>query len=213
MFQRYKNAKEFFSAPPCLNTYFRSGKISVNHDAGTYDIYSLTTLNNLLTKKIINQETPTLRFLIDVQGVAWFAEETLPGIKAPKHYQMTGKNINEAFCITAGNIKFKNKKYCTLKNISHRSGDFHPSFHSLRLFLAFLILHESSLPFKLPLILTIKEFNQQGDLVFKHRWRKSKMRKWVYSFSEQTAYKKLLEQQPMSVKKVTYGALNYTPQA
>lgn len=209
MFRRYNKAKEFFSAPPCLNTYFRSGKISVKHDDGVYEIHSLTTLNQLLAKKKANKEIPTLRFLVDVQGYVWFAEETLPGIKAPKHYQMTGKSITEAFCITAGNIKFRNTSYQTLKNISHRSGDFHPSFYSLRMFLAILVAHEQNLPFKLPFILTIKEFNQQGDLIFKHRWRKSQIRKWLNNFSEQPSYKKILEQQQISVKKVTYEALNY----
>lgn len=209
MIGRSKLDKEFFSAPLYPAHIFSAGKIQVQHDAGTYCIESLSTLEKLLAEKRSKKEIPILRFLVDSSGVAWFARETHLGIDAPKHFQMTGESLEKARCLTAGNIRFKNSACRVLKKINHRSGDFHPTFQSLRLFLAILILNEKTLPFKLPRVLKVKEINSNGDEAGKYKWSVAQLRKWINSFSDNKELIHMLTRQDADTKIVSYGKRIY----
>lgn len=202
-FFRSKVDVDFFSAPPNLNFLFYL-KNAVHHEECTFFIESLVTLKRLLAEKRLRKEDPVLRFLVDDKGLAWFARETRPGVKAPKHFQMTGASQDNASCATAGNIKFTSRKCSVLKNLNHRSGDFQPSFHSLRLFIAILVLNEELLPFKLPKKLVVKELDGNGDMIYKHRWPLVHVKEWVQSFSHDLELIHSLKQHDAARKKVHY---------
>ncbi|ARB92339.1 hypothetical protein A6J40_09205 [Legionella longbeachae] len=195
--------QDFFSAAPdFIYIYHLINK--VHHKECTHLIESLSTLEKLLTEKRLRKEEPILRFLVDTNGIAWFARENQPDISAPKHFQMTGESQNQARCLTAGNIKFTNPKCRVLKSINHRSGDFQPSFYSLRIFLAIRILNEAILPFKLPRILVVKELNAQGEVACKHRWLVAKIKEWVSTFNHNEELTHRLKNQCVETKQVHY---------
>ncbi|MDR3502640.1 MAG: hypothetical protein P4L79_08665 [Legionella sp.] len=195
--------KEFFSCPPDSGTIFSAGKMTVNCEANSFSIKSLLTLKELLAKK----EETVFRFLVDTEGKLWFAFETRPHNNAPKHFQMTGAPLDAASCLTAGNIKFSNKTGVVLKNISHRSGDFRPSFLSLRWVLAILLINEKLLPFKLPRFIVIKEL--KNEKVYKHIWRLKKIKKWVDGFGHNEALINQLCQDNLHSKTVYYEATRH----
>ncbi|WP_115330067.1 hypothetical protein [Legionella busanensis] len=205
--KRVRLAQEFFSSPPDPKNIFYAGKIAVNRKADSFSIKSLSTLKELL----VEEKDDVFRFLVDITGKLWFAYETRPYNSAPKHFQMTGDPLETACCLTAGNIKFKNKKGAVLKNISHRSGDFYPSFLSLRWLLAILIINEESLPFKLSKIIVIKEL--KNEKIYKHIWRIKRVRKWVDSFRHNETLINQLRQPKLSSKIVRYEAINYCTEA
>ncbi|WP_242604475.1 hypothetical protein [Legionella gresilensis] len=205
--RRARLAQTFFSSPPDPETIFYAGKIAVNREADSFSIKSLSTLKELLAQ----EEDDVFRFLVDRTGKLWFSYETRPYNRAPKHFQMTGDPLEIACCLTAGNIKFKNKKGAILKNISHRSGDFYPSFLSLRWLLAILVVNEESLPFKLPKFIVIKEL--KSEKIYKHIWRIKKVRKWVDSFRHNETLINQLRQPKLSSKIVRYDAINYCNKA
>lgn len=63
-------------------------------------------------------------------GELVFAAEGAPRQHIPAHYQMADKNPREALCVSAGNAFFdENNK---LVAIDHKSGDFRPTFDSLK---------------------------------------------------------------------------------
>ena len=192
--------KEFFSSPPDPSTIFYAGKTAVNCEVNSHSIKSLFTLNELLEQEKDN----IFRFLVDITGKLWFAYETRPSNKAPKHFQMTGDPLESACCFTAGNIKFKNKKGAVLKNINHRSGDFYPSALSLRWLMAILLVNEELLPFKLPRFIVIKEL--KNEKTYKHIWHLKKIKKWVNSFRHNETLINQLCQQNISSKIVHYEA-------
>ncbi|PWY54191.1 hypothetical protein DGG96_18345 [Legionella qingyii] len=190
--------KEFFSSPPDPANIFYAGKTAVNCEANSFSIKSLSTLKQLLAQ----EEETIFRFLVDMEGKLWFAFETRPHNIAPKHFQMTGEPLETACCLTAGNIKFTDKTGTVLKNISHRSGDFYPSFLSLRWVMAILILNEEFLPFKLPKIIVIKEIKNKK--IYKHIWRLKRLKKWVDSFRHNETLINQLRQADLSSKTVHY---------
>nr|MBN5935936.1 hypothetical protein [Legionella anisa] len=192
--------KEFFSAPPDPADLFYAGKTAVNCEADSFSVNSLSTFKQLLAR----EEETIFRFLVDTAGKLWFAFETRPHNKAPKHFQMTGDPLETACCLTAGNIKFKDKAGAVLKNISHRSGDFHPSFLSLRWLMAILLLNEELLPFKLPKFIVIKEIKNKK--IYKHIWRLKRIKKWLDSFRHNETLINQLRQANLSSKTVHYEA-------
>jgi hypothetical protein len=196
-------SKEFFSSPPDSGTTFSAGKMAVHCEANSFSIKSLSTLKELLAK----EEETVFRFLVDTDGKLWFAFETRPHNNAPKHFQMTGSPLDAACCLTAGNIKFGNKTGAVLRNISHRSGDFRPSFLSLRWVLAILLINEELLPFKLPRFLVIKEM--KNEKIYKHIWRLKKIRQWVNSFCHDEALISQLRQDNLPSKTVHYEATRH----
>ncbi|MCA0402423.1 MAG: hypothetical protein LCH30_01365 [Proteobacteria bacterium] len=205
--KRAQLKKEFFSCPPNPNDLFYAGNTPVNCQANSFSIQSLSTLNQLLEQKI---ET-VFRFLVDTEGKLWFAFETRPNNNAPKHFQMTGDPIEMASCLTAGNLKFKNKKGTHLKNISHRSGDFYPSFLSLRWLLAILLINKELLPFKLPRVIIVKEI--RGEKVYKHVWRVKRAQKWLDSFRHNERLMSQLDQRALNSKTVHYESIKYPAEA
>lgn len=203
--QAYLN-HQLFAAPPTLHEHFNSCRVTPN-EACVHSIESLSTLEQLLAEKRARKEQhAVLRFLVDSSGMAWFARETYPGIHTPKHFQMTGDLQEKARCITAGNIKFTNAKCTLLKNLNHKSGDFQPSFASLRIFLAILILNEPHLPFRLPKNLIIKELNSEGELLKKHKLPVAQIKIWVNSFAEDIELINILKKQDAPTKTVRYAS-------
>jgi hypothetical protein len=198
---RSKLDKEFFSCPPDPIPIFHAGKIGINCEANSYSINSLSTLSELLAPKKDN----IFRFLVDTSGKLWFAYENRPANTIPKHFQMTGDPLESACCFTAGNIKFKNKRVVVLKNINHRSGDFYPSFLSLRWILAALVVNEELLPFKLAKFIVIKEI--KNEKIYKHIWRLKRIKKWVNSFRDNETLIQQLSQKNISSKIVHYAAV------
>ncbi|MGC1181709.1 MAG: hypothetical protein WA877_02035 [Legionella sp.] len=199
--------KEFFSAPLDPTISFTAGKMQVQHGAATYSIESLSTLEKLLAEIRSKKEHPVLRYLVDKSYTAWFARETRVGVAAPKHFQMTGDSIEEAQCLTAGNIKFKNSTCKVLRSINHRSGDFCPSFDSLRIFLAILILNEEILSFKLPKVLIVKELINNNKSR-KYKWPISQLKEWVNTLRDNDQLIKMLTKQDADTKTVRYEALS-----
>ncbi|WP_058533717.1 hypothetical protein [Legionella saoudiensis] len=196
-------SNEFFSCPPDSGTIFYAGKTPVNCKGSSFSIKSLSTLKELLAQ----EEETVFRFLVDTAGKLWFAFETRPHNNAPKHFQMTGEPLEIARCLTAGNIKFTNKTGSVLKNISHRSGDFHPSFLSLRWLLAILVINEELLPFKLSKLIVIKEI--KNDKTYKHIWRLKKIKKWVDGFRDNETLINQLNQENLDSKTVHYKSTRY----
>ena len=196
--KRIQLSKEFFSCPPDPKPIFHAGKITVHCDANSFSINSLSTFKELLAQ----EKDDIFRFLVDTSGRLWFAYETRPNNNAPKHFQMTGDPLETARCLTAGNLKFKNKTGTILRNINHRSGDFFPSFLSLRWLLAILLVNEELLPFKLPKFIVIKELRNEKN--YKHIWSLKKLRKWVDSFRHNEMLMNQLRQQNLSSKTVHY---------
>lgn len=199
--------KEFFSCPPDPADIFYAGKTPVNCEADSFSVNSLSTFKQLLARK----EETIFRFLVDTAGKLWFAFETRPHNKAPKHFQMTGDPLETACCLTAGNIKFKDKAGAVLKNISHRSGDFHPSFLSLRWLIAILLINEELLPFKLPRFIVIKEIKDKK--IYKHIWSLKRVKKWMDSFRHNETLINQLRQTNLSSKTVHYEATKHFAEA
>ena len=195
--------KDFFAAPPDLSSIFYSNELAVPEKC-THAIESLSTLNKLLAEKRARKEHPSLRYMVDESGTAWFARERQVGIQSPKHYQMTGELQKNARCRAAGTIKFTNSSCTMLKNLNHKSGDFRPSFYSLRLFLAILILNEELLPFKLPKTLIVKEIGSNGEVARKHRWPVVQIKDWVDTFRGNTELITQLTKQNASTRLVQY---------
>lgn len=175
-------------------------KIMVNED---YKIHSIATVYSLLEEKAMNGEKTDLRFLVDTTGKAWFARETHSDFPAPAHYQMTGLPQNMAYCRTAGNLFFSGD-YKTLNKLNNKSGDFRPSFDSLKWFIAILILNENSLPFALPETLLMDEFSSSGRL--EHTWKLNipKFRQWVQDAFTSKGIIEELQIQTQETKTVSY---------
>ena len=114
----------------------------------SHNIYPIDFLNVLLEKikknSGVDDNRHTIRFLVDIYGRLWFAEEGGPGKIIPAHYQITGEPANSARCITAGNITFS-ANHKEIIAINHKSGDFKPPFDTLKWVLAILVANEHRL--------------------------------------------------------------------
>ncbi|USQ13428.1 hypothetical protein J2N86_12155 [Legionella lytica] len=191
---------DFFTTPPNEEDRFRSNNSTKITRDFVYSIHSLATLGTLLTEKKQGKEVPDLRYLVDVNGVAWFARETHNDAPiAPAHYKMTGSPRNAAYCKTAGNLFFS-EDYSTLIRINHKSGDFRPSFDSIKWILAIFVANEDRLPFKLPEILIIDELNHTGKVIQSHQCSIADIKKWLTTF----ALTLKLEAQYSETKEVSY---------
>lgn len=191
----------------CFSSSLKIKKVGCNNlkkpkDA-SYDIHSLTTLEALLEEKKKNHERPDLRFLLDLNKNAWFVRETHTHFPAPAHYQMTGESGGAACCITAGNL-FLISDYKTLVKINNKSGDFRPSFDSLKWFIAILILNEKRLSFSLPEILLVEELNSSGGVKRTLEWDVEKLREWVLQVFTDEKILSELQQQSKGIKKIIY---------
>ncbi|MCL9683624.1 hypothetical protein [Legionella maioricensis] len=168
-----------------------------------YPVYSLVTVSSLLEEKELNREKTDLRFLVDTNGQAWFARETHNDFPAPAHYQMTGLPQSQANCRTAGNLFFSSD-YKVLKRVNNKSGDFRPSFDSLKWFITILVLNESSLPFVLPEILLADEFSSSGRLERTWKLNISELRSWVMDTFTSGEILDELQKQVQETKTVSY---------
>jgi len=140
---------------------------TVNCDS-SHSIYPINHLNSLLEKIKTNSgaedSTHTVRFLVDLYGILWFAEEGGPNKIIPAHYQITGDAANSARCITAGNITFSDD-HKEIIFINHKSGDFRPPFDTLKWVLAILIANEVELKavsVRLADIINIQKLSSSG---------------------------------------------------
>ena len=103
-----------------------------NKLVGNYVISTMNTLPELITetRKSSIKNVITLRFLLTPKFELLFAKEGVPTGIIPAHFCMTGEIQNAALCITAGNIKIDQDD--KIIHITHKSGDFHPSWESLQ---------------------------------------------------------------------------------
>jgi len=115
----------------------------------------LVSLANL--KGMLVGTTPKLklRFIVDTDGMLWFALEGIPSSRIPAHFQMTGSPFLQAKCLAAGNFSFikekENEPY-TL-TIINKSGDFKPNLECLKWPIAILAVNLE----KSPDLLNIKD--------------------------------------------------------
>ncbi|KTD01346.1 hypothetical protein OQJ19_01535 [Fluoribacter gormanii] len=196
---------QLFSTPPDESDKFRSNNLKKITRSSKYLIHSLATLGELLTEMKIGKETPVLRYLVDLNKAAWFARETRDHAPdAPAHFKMTGSPQNSAFCKTAGNLFFS-EDYSTLISINHKSGDFRPSFDSIKWILAIIVINEACLPFNLPEVLIIDELDHNGKIIGTHQCLISSIKKWLTTFTENTALTLSLKEQNAETKTVRYG--------
>ncbi|WP_058535823.1 hypothetical protein [Legionella saoudiensis] len=196
--------EQLFSTPPQESDRFRSNNMKKITRVSEYLIHSLATLGQLLTEMQQGEEVPALRYLVDTDKTAWFARESQDtGPAAPAHYQMTGNAQNAAFCKTAGNL-FLSEDYSTLIRINHKSGDFRPTFASIKWILAILAINEDRLPFKLPEVLTIEELDHNGKVQNTHQYAITDIRNWLKTFAENTPLTSDLKKQDATTKTVHY---------
>jgi hypothetical protein len=107
-----------------------------------------------------NVTVKVVRFILTDDEMLLFGGEGAPGGKVPAHWHMTQfENYQDAKCISAGNIYFYKNKLC---GISHKSGDFRPSFDSLQ----FVLQQLSTIP--MAGTIEILELNEKGGVIKSH---------------------------------------------
>jgi len=116
------------------------------------ELVSLANLNGMLAGNLLKLK---FRFIVDTDGMLWFAREGNPSRSTPAHSQMTGSPFSQAKCLAAGNFSFKkekeNEQYTlTIKN---KSGDFKPNLECLKWPIAILAVNLE----KSPDLLNIKD--------------------------------------------------------
>jgi hypothetical protein len=208
---------DFLSTPPDLQKKFLSDNKRKPSNF-THLIYSLHTMKELLAKLRAPEgssklrkigKSADLRFLVDIDGVAWFAQESYDDMPtAAAHYKLAGAEDTQvvsknARCNAAGDLFF-DETYSTLLKVNHKSGDFSPSFDSIKWILALLVFNEKGLPFQLPDNLLIDELNHNGGLKQAHSWPIAQIRDWLETFSKEEKFFSLLTKQPLASKTVSY---------
>lgn len=106
------------------------------HSGGSYTIYTLKNLQDLVALAAGKKDTVKLRYILSSDFELLFALEGRPSKQVPPHYGMTGLKSDSAVCITAGNIKVNKEGEITF--ISNKSGDFNPKWDSVHYALAAL---------------------------------------------------------------------------
>ncbi|MEI7489687.1 MAG: hypothetical protein WCJ72_20165 [Chryseobacterium sp.] len=115
----------------------------------------LVSLANLKGMLVDKPQKLKLRFIVDTDGMLWFAREGNPSRSIPAHSQMTGSPFFQANCLAAGNFSFKKEKeneQYTL-TIINKSGDFRPDLECLKWPIAILAVNLE----KSPDLLNIKD--------------------------------------------------------
>ncbi len=99
---------------------------------GKYVIHTMNNLAELLAeiRKTSSEEIITIRWVLTRQSELLLASEGRPTATIPPHFAMTGLSLDSASCRTAGNAGFD--KEGNLVFLSHKSGDFLPSWDSLQ---------------------------------------------------------------------------------
>ncbi|CAM4482187.1 MAG: hypothetical protein LEGION0403_FIIPPAGN_01560 [Legionella sp.] len=198
--------EQLFSTPPSENDRFRSNNPKKITQDCVYSIHSLATLGELLAEKKKGGEVPDLRYLVGLNGEAWFAREShTKGPIAPAHYKMTGSPRNAAYCKTAGNLFFSDD-YSTLLKLNNKSGDFRPSLNSIKWILAIFVANEAHLPFRLPEVLIIEEQGYNGKVIDTLLCPIADIKKWLKTFTENTALTLSLQNQNSETKEASYSS-------
>lgn len=168
-------------------------------------IYPLQQVGELI-KIIRSQEPPqkTVRYLVDCSFRLWFAEEGAPTNTIPAHFQMTGESAGAARCIAAGNMEFSDD-FTKIGMLNNKSGDFRPTFDSIKWPLAIMIIHElygAMHPILLADELRLEELTPSGGSKDVHVVNKAELISWVIeTFAEKIEQ---LQAQPTDIKEVTY---------
>lgn len=168
-----------------------------NLECFVYPISKLDELALLMRKK----NTFTARFLVDMNGILWFAEEGAPTKNVPAHYQMIANHASSAFCLTAGNIEFSHD-YREIIGVNHKSGDFRPSYESLAVFFAiFLRTPEKdsiSIPISLAQTLQVEKLLLSGGTDVFYNFTMGQLNDWCSSV-------KTISSQPTEKKRICYS--------
>lgn len=172
-----------------------------------YKIYPICALDDLIAV-LRSKEEPevVVRYLVDMNGYFWFAEEGHPSKLIPSHNQMVGNSSETPTCLTAGNLVFSDD-YQSIIAIDHKSGNFKPSFNSLLWALVILAANEASfakLGITLNMDLSVDELNTAGGLVKKHILTKADIIEWVHDTVEDEDLVYFAEQ-PTAIKTVYYA--------
>lgn len=183
---------------------FNSRKVKV---ASTCTIYPMRGLKRLLDNIKLKDPTAThVRFLIDNSFNLWLAEEGPPNKVIPSHQQMTGEQGTQARCVTAGNIVFS-KDMRFIESVNHKSGDFRPSFDSMKWLLALLVMNEQLLleqDILLPPRFFIEKLTSAGGLENTFEIGHDELIAWVHDiFSPEQLGR--LTSQPLTEKTVYYA--------
>jgi hypothetical protein len=108
-------------------------------------------------------EENLVRFIVKKNGQLYFAKEGVPsgtnGI--PAHHEMDCLDKTAAECITAGNVRLIQTAdgRVRINFINHKSGDFRPSFTSLRSLIVILAANPELLA---DIIITLEYLNESG---------------------------------------------------
>ena len=178
-------------------------KIYSNSRFTLYPIHRLAELAAIIREK----STKKLRFVVDSNGHAWFAEEGSPNRTTPAHYQMLASNERHTQCMTAGSIRLSDD-YQTIVKIKNKSGDFHPSFDSLKWFLTILLTNGIGNSWLPQQFLIIKlEDNRPTE---NHELNKMELHTWLNTaFASELD---MLRPQPEDCKTIVYnGPLSPPP--
>lgn len=99
---------------------------------GKYVIHTMNTLAELLgeERKSNNEKIIIIRWVLTPEGELLLAKEGAPTSTIPAHFAMTGLSHDSAVCKASGNAGFD--KEGNLVFLSHKSGDFQPSWDSLQ---------------------------------------------------------------------------------
>ena len=183
------------SHPPA----FRAQNIrNIRHslDCFLYPIDQLDKLTLVLQQK----NAFIVRFVVAQDGVLWFAEEGVPGSNIPAHYQMCSEHANDALCLTAGNVEFSHD-YQQIIRVSHKSGDFRPSFESLAVFFSIFLkasrIDSITLPISLALDLQVNRLSSSNSIEEVCRFTMDDLETWCSSI-------KTIYPQPTQEKQIRY---------
>ena len=198
---------ELFESPPDESHPFPNTNPRGHRKDITFCCYPLAHLPSLITKmkgKTDPDERQTLRYLVDRNYHAWFAEEG-HSKTIPTHGEMT-----DGSCLGAGNITLSDD-FTTIVTINHKSGDMKPSFSSIQWLLAILILNESQLTtasLALAKDLRLEPLTESGGSLtdedkrpIVHAVDKTKLPEWVLKIFTKSLQEKL-SQQPDAIRNV-----------
>lgn len=199
-----------FSSRELDRRVFRnSGEISRERGAKTFFNYPIVGLSHLIAGILAKGLTDrTFRYMVDIEDQLWFSEEGRPSSSVPSHGEMTGVRGQQAVCHAAGNITFS-EDFKTIVSLNHISGFFRPSFSSLKLVLAILILQADTLTalgITLPSMIRFEQVGERGETIAFHETSQEELRIWADALPE----KSTLLRQPSGIATVTIKAKETT---
>ncbi len=157
---------------------------NIGHDLDCvlYPIYQLDQLTRVMQQK----NTFIARFVVNQEGVLWFAEEGVPESNIPAHYQMCSEHASNAWCLTAGNIEFS-PDYRQIIRVNHKSGDFRPSFESLAVFFSIYLraprIDSVALPVLLASNVQVEKLSSSNSVDDTHNFTMDDLEAWGSSIN------------------------------